>query len=213
MQNDEIVINKVSFNDVESVFSIVWCEGYELYWYQKVWGILEIKGLTAYSSQFEYAVVIIRAITLSMLYEEFCQLAFDEHCEYDGYCDDVYDMIPDIVIGQLYARLVEADYTEDLNYALCMIAEKERKSVFAAIRSILTETDIFIGMYCTNYTPYKDIEEEEEYEINSYEDYWKMIEAEYETIIDSIPYEANAAFEWITDGSLSVGWFYNSTNR
>lgn len=120
MQNDEIVINKVSFNDVESFFSIVWREGHELYWYQKVWGILESKGLTAYSSQLEYAIVIIRAITLSMLYEEFCQLAFDEHCEYEGYWDAVYDMIPDIVIGQLYARLAEADYTEDLNYAPCM---------------------------------------------------------------------------------------------
>lgn len=80
-----------------------------------------------------YATVIIRTITLSMIYDELCQLAFGQSCEYECYAESIEELIPDIVIGQLYAKLDNVDYTEDSNYALCLLADHERNNVFRAL--------------------------------------------------------------------------------
>lgn len=202
----------VLFADVDVMFSRVWYSGHEEYWYQRTWNILGKHGLTYYSTQKDYYKVFIRAITLSMLYEEFCHLAFDEYCSYGTYGDAVDGIIPEIMIGQLYGELPGYDFTDDTNYAICMLADAERQQVFKALLSEMTETDMFVGLYCTAVTPYRDGEEEETYDVDNYDEYWKMVDEVYEQIIDGAPYEAGAAFEWLMDGTHTIGWFHNDTS-
>ena len=69
---------RLEYDAVERLFPDKWEEGREEYWFRKAWDILGRQGLTAYGNNAEKATVLVRAEALGMIFEDFCQRAFEE---------------------------------------------------------------------------------------------------------------------------------------
>lgn len=211
-------MNKVEFDEIKYGLDIFWGGGREYDWYQKAWSILDELGLTSYKTKADKHNVYIRALTLSMLYGEFCKLAFDEFHEYECFNEMYEDELEEVLIGQLYSKLPDNVLTSDMNYILCRLADSKRQEVFSALRKKLDETYIFLGMYFTAITPVD--EDDNPIDVgNTYEEYWDFIEGKTEVLLDAICpvdeiiYEGQSAYSWLLEGTYRVGWFYNSDNE
>lgn len=202
-------MNIVDFRDIEDVFEGIWCESRQMFWFEKAWDILTKHNLTKYNDAKDETLVYIRALTLCMIYEEFCDLSFDEYCEYDSYYDKICDYVPELQIGQLYGELYNNDFTTSVNYASCLLAESERKNVIRALLKELDESMLFLGMYLTIYTPYEWLDEYDDCFINTYEEYWGEITNKSHDICNNLDDELSliSSFSWICEGTYQLRIF------
>jgi len=188
---------------------VVWCGGREILWYQKAWSALEKEGLTSYDNSIKRTIVLIRVFTLIMIYQEFCDLAFEEHFYYE-FCDwQEHSGLSAFRIGQIIGKVFkdidfsEYDESEDfeaLESAFLMLVENERvKVVDSLIKNSGegAESTLFVSMYLTCVNMLDDEEEwlnEQEQEksklsteeLNDYEKYEEDIKKYYSLIVLSV---------------------------
>ena len=209
------------FSQIEELFDTsVWVNGREKFWYRKAWECLSKNGLTSYNSREEECLVYIRIATLNMIYREFCELALDEIYEYECMAETFEENLSEIEIGQLYAKYTDSDFIDDfsgnIDYALCCLADSQRKAVYDALYKELDYFGMFCGMYFTGYTPncWFEDDDEDDYillerktKINSYDDYWHSIQNDINEYMTDLSIEDTAAFGWIMEGTYRIHYF------
>lgn len=214
----------VGFDDVKAIFEShsIWFGGHEIYWYQRAWECLEKGNLTAYSNNYERAIVYIRVFTLIMIYGEFCELALDEPYSYEFFRDDfeAEEILSDYAVGQLimkhqyeFNKLPHHSceikfYNKDgVESAFFDLISEERHRVFNAIeKNISTLHDIELilaSMYITAVTPFKNKEEDILEEIDSYEDYLSVCER-YVNDISELIYKYDDVYGWLLEGTYKI---------
>ncbi len=202
---------RVSFSEACILFehATVWVSEHEEYWYQRAWEALEKQGETTYDTKYEYYQVLLKALAIIRVYDEFCEYAFEMKYNF-SYWDLVDDVIPYFVLGQFVARNANPDdfFDEDeLESGLLAVLSNMRYSVFQAIGKEMDSGAVFTWMYCTGFTPVnwnapvdeKDgvVSEFERYEIHSYEEYASMIDAVEEEILFDLTYRTYEAFDFV----------------
>lgn len=216
-------IKKVDFVDVKSIFEghKIWSDVTELYWYQMAWGCLEKENLTDYTNNCDLAYVYIRAFTLLMIYGEFCNLVLKEDYPYEFFRDTVEEVLSDFIIGQLIMKVqfefnklqnhyceIQLYGNEDIESVFLDLIEEERYKVFVAIEKNISKSQdpifsIFIAMYITAVTPYKNIKEKITEEILSYESYLSVYQKHFNDISELIE-ENDEAFGWLLEGTHRI---------
>ena len=181
---------KLEFDEIVDIFESnkVWSGTIGIIWYGKAWAALEKAGLTSYENAIDRTMVYIRMFTLIMIYNEFCELAFDEHFDYEFYNWGETAGISSFRIGQLVSRVIEdedySDYYEDEEYealqcAFIDIVDSERGNVVDALIKNIGEggeSTILVSMYltCGDMSIYEDecldMDEDDEW-IEDDEDY------------------------------------------
>jgi len=220
-------MENIQFSQIEDLFDTsVWVKGREKYWYRKAWECLSKKGLTSYNSREEECLVYIRIATLNMIYREFTELALDEIYQYECLAETFEETMTEIEIGQLYAKHTDGEFIDDfsgnIDYALCCLADSQRKNVYNALYEELDLLGMFCGMYFTGYTPncwFEEVEEvdedDEDYciyderksKINTYDEYWYSIQNDVNEYLADFSFEDTAAFGWLMEGTYRIHYF------
>lgn len=207
----------INFEDIKSELKLIWTNSMEHFWYEKVWSILEHHNLTSYKNTEGYHIVYIRALTLSMLYSEFCDICFDETTYYSC-CDYKFeDELNDIVLGQLYGKLNTLEVSTDRNYILCCLADSQRDIVISTLRKELSDVEILAGMYYASYDGFnfsKDEEDTEIHTITNVYDFWKHIINNIECSLNNFNSgNISSAYDWLSQGAYKIRNFYNSSDN
>ena len=204
---------RVSFTEACVLFdqATVWVDGHEEYWYQRAWEALEKQGETTYETKYEYYQVLLKALAIIRVYDEFCEYAYEMKYNF-SYWDLIDDVIPHFVLGQFVARNANPDdfYDEDdLESGLFDVLSDMRYSVFQAIGKEMDSGAVYTWMYCTGFTPINRnapvtsdsgvVTEFEQYEVNSYEEYASMIDEVEEEILFDLTYQTYEAFNFVND--------------
>ncbi len=200
----------ISFEDASVLFdyATTWVGGYEAYWYKRAWKALEQQGKTAYHSQREYYQVLLYALSIIKVYDDFCAEAFESSNNF-CYPDLMDEVIPELVLGQFISPHARPDdIFESVEEGLFCILYDLKYDVFRAISREMDEAEVFTWMYCTGFTPFErdapsdddnDINNHQ-YEINSYEDYSAMIDKEIEAVVDSdMTFQKMQAYDYVYD--------------
>ena len=215
--------NKVEFNDVEPIFEEhnIWSGGTEIFWYQLAWECLEKEGLTDYSNIYDLAFVYIRAYTLIMIYGEFSSFISNRYYTYEFFRENVEEVLSDFTIGQLIMKSqyefnklqnhfceIEFYDNENIENAFFELIDNERYKVFNAKENHISKFQdkifsIFVSMYITMITPYKNIEDEIPEEILSYESYLSVYEKHYDDISEIID-ESDEVLGWLLEGTYKI---------
>jgi len=225
---------KVSFSEVENIFTtyLVWSESRELLWYRKAWSVLDYGGLTKFTNNVDKSRVIIRAFTLILIYNEFCQLAFKVGCCYGfdyweetsninafrlgqiyGKDDELNDSIDDEDVSHYIKKFNEEyGYEMFLNSMFMNLVYEERYNVIFCLTDNMEgrEVDIFISMYLATFVDYGDDNETEIYEmqikgnkeLSDFEKYLSDIEEYRDEITDSC--DSMEAWDWVLAGTYRV---------
>ncbi len=201
----------LSFDEVKHIFKTVWNFGYEEYWYQTVWKILEKNGLTRYKNELERYDVLLKAVAVSIIYEDFCNVYCDESPSY--YYLDEFDVSP-FVLGQLYGAKFPGEIvdTENDGEIIFIMAETYRSQIVRFIKKEMSYMEIFAHLACsvqsvTITTEFKNedgeiYEDEEELIIESLDQYKKATEIFLEKLFVSLFPETEYLASWIEDGML-----------
>ncbi len=202
---------RVSFSEACVLFdhATVWAGGHENYWYQRAWEALEKQGETTYDTKYEYYLILLKALAIIRVYDEFCEYAYEMKYNF-SYWDLVDDVIPPFVLGQFVARNAEPEdfYEEDeLESGLLNVLSDMQYIVFKAIGKELDSGAIYTWMYCTGFTPINwnaPVDDEdgmvsgfERYEITSYQEYGSMIDAVEAEILSDLTYQTIEAFNFV----------------
>ena len=195
----------ITYKDVSFILDdvTIWCDGYEQYWYQKAWSVLEHQGVTEFSTDREYYRVLLYAFALVHVYDEFCGIAFDENHETD-FRDYMYDDLSPLVLGQILSDyLDDGEIIEEEEEAISLILNNLKYEVFRTIKAELSATDVFMWMYCTAANPFEDAmplddeEEEEELFISCYDDYCQMVKKATEEPFEAVSGSQVEAFDYV----------------
>lgn len=126
--------------DVQEIFH-VWYEDHhqeELRWAKDAWNGLQKRGLTAYATEVEKALVLVRLMTLATMYHEFCELAWQEVFEpaYVLWADELG--ISQVRVGQLLGpnQMVNSDDSEDADLfeaGLGLLIDQNRSEIYSAL--------------------------------------------------------------------------------
>lgn len=210
---NKLVIHTLAFEDLYEVFSSkrFWDSNYVIFWYKKAWSRLIKHGLADYKNNIELNIVYLRALSLIMIYAEYCQLVFDLYCGYDSYEDTFIDIVSEFIIGQLYYEQ-ENRITNDFNYAICVLADIERDKV---VNTLMKDSEFgsywfIVGAYFSVVVPYvKNDKDLKSNDPMTFEEYCKYIE-DYpdEELMKSS--ELMDAWTWLLDGTYAVESFYES---
>lgn len=206
---------RVSFDDVRNIFDnyTVWAGGKAIHWYKKAWSLLDKGGLTTYQNDIEYTNVIIRAYTLTMVYMEFCQLAFDEYCCYDFSYWEEESGLSQFRIGQLSNKLLDDEELLELDDAFQGLVEYERiKVVDCLLKNIGPggENTIFVYMYltavdmCDEGTLEDDDSDCSCDDVSEYDSYEKEVDLYYEEIVNDVTSEKLGAYDWLSEGTYRL---------
>lgn len=176
-----------------------------MFWYQRAWKALERQGKTVYHSQKEYYQVLLYALSIIKAYDDFCAEAFESSNNF-CYPDLVYDVIPELVLGQfISAYALPDELYEDVEEGLFCILDDLKYEVFRTIKREMSEAEVFAWMYCTGFTPIDpdapdddDLFADPHYVLGSYEDYAAMIDKEIEWIVDSdMTFQKMQAYDYV----------------
>lgn len=136
----------------------VWVSDGQHRWAEYAWNFMVKAGLADYKNEIERHIVMLRLITLGIMYREFCEVAFDEHFDIDSL---VYEDWLDnedfcrIRIWQLVGREFLAnepieDEDDMMNYAIIRLTDELRDNVYRALRKGFgDDLRLFISMYLT----------------------------------------------------------------
>lgn len=190
----------LALDDVRHVFKTIWCSGYEEYWYQNAWNILQRQKMTRYTNERERCKVLLRAVTISMVYEDFCKVYSDELPSYD-YGDELLDDIPELVLGQLYGSEYPDEIVESPSSAIFTLANALRTEIVSALKSEMSDMDILAYLVCTvqTLTTLDDDGDEVDFEIEDFGDYVKATKLYQELCMESPDQDEHRVFSWIVD--------------
>jgi hypothetical protein len=122
----------------------------EIDWANTAWIALGRSGLTGYSDEVQKTLVLVRFLTLGMLFREFCELARDEVFEPDmSEWTDVLEISP-IRLGQILGpdALNEPDDQLDLQTAINELTDQHRAEVTSALlKSFGNESALFLSLW------------------------------------------------------------------
>ena len=205
---------QLGFSEVKHIFTACecWMTSKEIQWYESMWSVLEKQQLTFYETEEDRRQVLLYAITLLLIYNDFSVYAYDEPVDfYCLYSDELKEDIPPFVLAQLYARR-NNETIESEEDALLLLADSYRDKVISAIKAEIGLQMLFVSLFAVHYTFTRYVidedgeEDEEEYEPESAEEFWKLVNEEYNTIIadaESGDGGIYHAFAWIMDGACS----------
>ena len=199
----------LALDEVRHIFKSIWHFGYEEYWYQDAWNILQKHKLTRYTTERERCEVLLRAVAVSMVYEDFCQVYNDELPSYD-YADELVDDISELVLGQLYGAKYPDEIVESYSAAIFRLTNDLRHEIVSAIKSERSDFEIFTHLICTVHAPTIEDEDgnEVDFEIKNFGDYKKAVKLFQEKSLDSPEIEDVDTYSWIEDKMPFVGDFY-----
>lgn len=207
-------MERLEFSEVKHIFIAheCWMTSKEIQWYETMWGVLEKQQLTFYETEEERRQVLLYAVTLMLIYNDFSVYAYDEPVNfYCIYYDEFEDEIPPFVLAQLYARR-NKETIESEEDALLLLADSYRDDVISAIKAEIGLQMLFVSLYSVHYTFTRYVidedgeEDEEEYEPESAEEFWKLVNEEEDAIIgcaESDDGDVYHAFAWIMQGAYS----------
>lgn len=207
-------MEQLEFSEVKHIFIAheCWMTSKEIQWYESMWGVLEKQKLTFYETEEERRQVLLYAVTLMLIYNDFSVYAYDEPVNfYCLYYDEFEEEIPPFVLAQLYARRND-ETIESEEDAFLLLADSYRDKVISAIKAEIGLQMLFVSLYAVHYTFTRYVtdedgeEDEEEYEPESAEEFWKLVNEEEDSIIGSAASDDGGvqhAFAWIMDGAYS----------
>jgi len=188
------------FEWVPSILN-VWVGNPEHKWLRQAWEGLTDQGLTTYSTDLERHIVLIRLLTLAVMYEDFCYMAWRER--YDRLFYDDFENLE--MSAFRLGQLVEGDFDEEFcsheieddielfENALKSLINARRDEVCRTLRKYFGgDSMVFAHMWITKIGDYDQNNSD-------------VIISDILMDIDSIEEKAEA-FMWISDGMPSVLW-------
>lgn len=197
----------LAMNEVRHIFKSIWCSGREKYWYQNAWNILQKHGMTRYTTERERCEVLLRAVAISMVYEDFCMADCEESPSYD-YLYEVDGDISELVLGQLYGAKHSDEIIESYSEAIFILANDLRREVVSAIKSEMNDIEIYAHLMCTVHPPIVEDEDGDEvdFEIENFGDYKKAVKLFLEELPrESVEINEMAVYCWIDEGMSLLG--------
>jgi len=131
----------------------VWSGSPELSWFKKAWKGLCSAGLTAYPNDEERHWIYARAITLGIMYGEYCHLEWDEHCDAESLISELYwnEDIKRSRIGNMVERHFDLEESEDQKLFYIMVLDlvgDVRLEVYdALIREFGDAIMLYVGLF------------------------------------------------------------------
>lgn len=162
---------EVSWGDVKdaarSMFNI-WVGQPELRWAEEVWGHFGAAGLTTASNAVDETEVYLRLVTLALVYQEFCGLAWDE--QHDRSADEmVWDVeIDPVALGILAAEAGRRWYADEKNgdelrnIALTVVTDNLKDEIYQCLLGAYGSVyELYVRM-CKTGEPDQDEDDEDE---------------------------------------------------
>lgn len=149
-------MDEISWEEAEEMFELftVWHCKPEMRWFEYVWRKFAQLGLTNYADQNERQLVLVRLVTLGIMYQEFCQKAFDEICDDDSMYGEVYhweDGFDPIRLGTMVDREYigpDSDKWESFNEAIAYLVYKNRLSVYDhLVKAFGDPTELLVSLW------------------------------------------------------------------
>lgn len=173
---------------VEKAFAI-WVDRYEQEWAKRVWNKIVERGLADYSTELDRHRVIVRFVTLAVIYHDFCELAWDEDT-WDDYAYWTEDLaISPFHLGQLIGQdpeWQEPDADETLErHAFRFLTERARDQLYEVLIDYFGDVDKLYDSLLRTTDP--DAVEYDDTEGNHY-------------IEINMPYDEERVYQWLQDG-------------
>lgn len=191
---------KVTWEDLagaaESMFDI-WLAGSEVEWAKAAWGVLERKGLSAYSGDIERTRVLVRFLALAVMYREFCHASGLEEGNEPLYGDwaETLEISP-LRLGQLVGSEFEVSETSEYDlreHALSNLVNHVRGEVFnALVEGFGSISYLFASLWVTPRAGIDPADLDDE-TLN-------------EALNDELTGEKLEGFAWVEQGMPSVSW-------
>jgi len=173
----------VEWEDIEDIAKQllhIWVGGGDLAWAKSAWRALSQAGMTAYASEAERTICVVRLIALSALYQEFCVRAFDEGSSDEWQEEITSDLVGDyplldvFTLGQLAERRqIEVDNSPlydsappVLSSVILELVQDEYRHVVDTLQEQWGENAFFTSLYVSA-EPDEDEDEEREDEASS----------------------------------------------
>lgn len=103
----------ISWEEIKPIVQTfcVWADQPELRWFRKAWKSLEARGLTRYTTDVDRHWVLIRGIALGVMYDDYCELEWDEHSHPENNISELYwdETISRVRIGAMAKDWVNPD--------------------------------------------------------------------------------------------------------
>jgi hypothetical protein len=171
----------------------VWNKAEKKAWARKAWSIMSKAKLTQYATRVERAEVIVRFLTLTGIFADFYEIAFQDGFEpqYTELAESL-DLSP-LRVGQLIGRdaasVDDQDDSELYSDALQHLASEARREVYRAlIEGFGSESGLFISLWRAN---------------DSYTD--EELVSDDDIVNTDLSPEKHIAFQWITEGCYPYG--------
>jgi len=175
--------DRVEWEDIEDIAKQllhIWVSGGDLAWAKTAWQALTQAGMTAYTSEAERTVCVVRLIALSSLYQEFCVRAFDEGSSGEWQEEITSDLVGDypridvFTLGQLAERRqIDVDnsplYDSDppvLSSVILELVQDEYRHVVDTLQEQWGGNAFFTSLYVSA-EPGEDEDEDREDETSS----------------------------------------------
>ena len=221
-EENEIDTNEKKIDDISEYIPRIWNDGREWMWFEKAWEILDKYKMTSYKNFVEQGQVTLRAVTLAMMYIDFCKEAFDEWYGYEELFETFERSFLDYdreIMEFLYAQLSSEEEYPGFEDAIYELTDDERPKILKVLHKEMSYSIMCYGLYCTGlsedfYLFYSeddyDDEDDENYRCNlinidDCESYWKSID-ENSSKIDNEFYNS-AEFDNLMAG---YSWLKNS---
>ncbi len=140
----------------------VWANNAGTLWAEKAWNMIIKAGLADYEDEIERHIVVVRLLTLAVMYNEFCDLVWDEYFDY-GIIGS-YDWMTDenffnpIRVRQLIGQdfytdevINEEDEDSVLSQAIIELIDKQRPIVYNVLKKGFG-FDLFFSLLLTRYS-------------------------------------------------------------
>ena len=187
--------SRVEWEDVsaaaESIFR-VWASetGKELDWANSAWIALGRAGLTSFQGGIERTIVLLRLITLGVIFREFCELTRGEPFD-AGIIDwaDSLEICP-VRVGQVLGPkyLEDSDDPVELESALLALIDQVRPDVSdTLVKGFGNESTLFLSLWRASEGGAIDEPEEDA-----------------DSVLNEVAPEKMKAFEWINEGMPSL---------
>jgi hypothetical protein len=176
---------KLSWNDVSPYFeeAMVLSDEQDMYWYQCVWQLLDESNMTSYYSLAEKQVLYSRIYATVKIYREFCNIAFGESPEFCLYFDGLTD---DEEKQAVYNQLIEDD--------------NAMQTIFDVLKTKMGINTTFCSLWITWRPQDLGLDDLQEIEIGSYEDYTNALSGDLSSILNfDLNADKLASFEWLSD--------------
>lgn len=199
----------------------IWVNGREWMWFKKAWEILGKSNMTSYDNFIEHGKVALRAVTLVMIYIDFCKITLDESHWYEDVLETFKEDIfgdDEGAMGFLYARLSSEEFYPEFKEAVYKLTDIERPNILTTLSRELNLAKICLGMYCTAVDEdsylccseeyYEDDEENYDSDsllnVSSYKLYWDSIDKNFHEIIDAEFDNLMPGYEWLDEGAYRI---------